>query len=97
MSTRTLLGVGVCITMQRAKVSQEVCDDELSPLEDFIPISDLIRAGGRRKMRAEFVLNQFAASSNSAKIYDAHEAADIQEAPKRKPPGIRRFRASQRK
>lgn len=49
---------------------QPIFDDnldegELSPLENFIPLNNLIKSGGVKADRARKIMNQFTSTSNS--------------------------------
>lgn len=40
-------------------------EEDLSPLENFIPLNNLIQAGGIKAERARRIMNQFTSNSNT--------------------------------
>lgn len=74
----------------------ELDDGELSPLEDFVSINELLNVGGPRALRARTILAQFSSSAGSKANNKPEETAESMEpadhAKKAKSYGIRRFK-----
>ena len=51
--------------MYQPVFDDNIDDGELSPLENFISLNDIIRAGGIKADRAKRILNQFSSNSTS--------------------------------
>lgn len=49
--------------MYRSIFFDNINDDELSPLENFTPLMDLIKAGGVKAERARKIMNQFSSTA----------------------------------
>lgn len=55
---------GSITIMYQPIFDDNIDDDELSPLENFISLNDLILAGGIKAERARKILNQFTSKSS---------------------------------
>lgn len=56
---------GSITCMYQPIFDDNINDDELSPLENFISLNDLILAGGIKAERARKILNQFTSKSSN--------------------------------
>jgi len=52
------------ISMYQRVFNDNINDDELSPLENFTPLMDLIQAGGIKAERARKIMNQFSSTAS---------------------------------
>lgn len=63
--------------MYQPEFDNNIDDEELSALENFVSLNDLINSGGIKSERAHRILNQFSSNSNSKISKVAHNQDSI--------------------
>jgi hypothetical protein len=79
--------------MYKPIFDDNINDDDLSPLENFISLNDLIHSGGVKADRARRIMNQFS-STTAAKTRDntSNDSSAAPSSKKAKYYGARRFK-----